>query len=96
MIYDRPRRDWARDRPKSKEFVTLERLRLEMVKASAREWMNLVDLSEEQFWTTALPQALYDTLISFELGAARVAAQAFLEDNPETAESGTEGDQERK
>jgi hypothetical protein len=92
MMYDRPKRDWARDRPKSKEFLTLERLRLEMLKASAREWLNLVDLSQERFWTTALPQALYDTLVSFELGAARVAAQAFLEDNPVTEDSGTEGD----
>jgi len=85
MTYDRPRRDWARERQKSAELITLERLRQEMVKASAREWTNVMDLPGERFHGTAIPQALYDTLGSFDVGAARVAAQAFLEDHPGSA-----------
>jgi hypothetical protein len=86
MIYDRPNRDWAKYRQKSME-MTLERLRLEMIKASRMD-ESCRSFTEERFWTTALPQALYDTLVSFEPGATRIAAQAFLE----TEDAGTEGD----
>jgi hypothetical protein len=80
MRYERPRRDWALERQKSPELITLERLRREMVKASARDWINVMDLPTERFHETAIPQASYDTLGDFDVGAARVAAQAFLED----------------
>jgi hypothetical protein len=82
MTYDRPQRDWARERPGSPELLTLARLRQEMVKAWAREWINVMDLPGERFYSTALPQALYETLSGFDTGAARTAAQAFLEDHP--------------
>jgi hypothetical protein len=88
MQYSRPRRDWARERQKSRELVTLERLRQEMVKASAREWLNIMDRATEDFGSTAIPQALYDTLSDFDRGAARIAAQAFLDDHPSSEEPG--------
>jgi hypothetical protein len=82
MVYIRPKRDWTRDQPKSQELVTLERLRQEMIKASAREWLNVMNHSTDEFSSAAIPQVLYDTLRDFDRGAARVAAQAFLDDNP--------------
>jgi hypothetical protein len=88
MVYSRPKRDWARERPKSRELVTLERLRQEMVKASAREWLNVLDRPTDDFISAAIPQALYDTLGDFDRGAARVAAQAFLDDNPPSEDQG--------
>jgi hypothetical protein len=91
MQYSRPRPDWARERQKSRELVTLERLRQEMVKASAREWLNIMDRATEDFGSTAIPQVLYDTLGDFERGAARVAAQAFLDDYPHSGEQGDPG-----
>jgi hypothetical protein len=82
MTYDRPQREWVRERPGSPELLTLARLRQEMVKAWAREWSNVMDLPGERFYSTALPQALYETLTGFDRGAARTAAQAFLDDHP--------------
>ena len=82
MVYTRPKRDWAGAEEKSREMVTLERLRQEMVKASAREWLNVLNRPTEEYASAAIPQVLYDTLADFDRGAARVAAQAFLDDNP--------------
>jgi hypothetical protein len=95
MRYERPRRDWVLDRQKSPELITLERLRQEMVKASAREWINVMDLPAERFHGTAIPQAIYDTLGDFDVGAARVAAQAFLEDYPESGNMSDESEPPR-
>ena len=86
MQYSRLRRDWVRERQKSQELVTLERLRQEMVKASAREWLHIMDRATDDFASTAIPQALYDTLGDFDRGAARIAARAFLEDHPPSEE----------
>jgi hypothetical protein len=87
MAYVRPTRDWARDRSKSPELLTLERLRHEMVKATAREWLNVMDRPSDELTRAALPQMLYDTLADSDLGAARLAAQAFLDDTPAADEA---------
>lgn len=68
----------------SKRLYELERLRAELIKKCAKEWNKIAAKHfgfdpEENIWVRGMPQALFDTLESFEQPSSQLAAQAYLE-----------------
>lgn len=61
------------------KLYDLEDRRDELIKGCAREWARLLGFTDEEFWTVAVPQQLFDLLEAFDHRAAKVAAEAYLE-----------------
>lgn len=64
---------------RTEELYRLEHQRNEAIIGAAREWAKYMGVQKKEFWTRALPQQLFDLLDSFEHGASRMAAEAYLE-----------------
>lgn len=55
----------------------------ETFKKAVKEWMKVTHTPDDQFWTVALPQMLYDWLESWDNRAAMLAAKFYLETKKE-------------
>lgn len=64
----------------TEKLYRLEHQRNEAIQAAARELAKVVGVTEgRDFWPRVMPQALFDLLESFEIGASYVAAKAYVE-----------------
>lgn len=66
----------------ARKLYQAEERRSTAIKTCATEYCRLAELDHKDqivFWKTAIPQALFDTLDSFETSASITAAKAFLE-----------------
>ena len=81
-----------RDDESSEKLYRLEEKRNELIKRCAEEWLKIVGLTKQDFWTKALPTALFDLLESFDLNASKAACEFFLKFH---AERGTFEDKKR-
>ena len=63
------------------KLYKLEDKRADNIMACAKEWasINGIEAPGAKIYELAIPQALYDTLDRFDLTAALLAAEAFLE-----------------
>lgn len=61
------------------QLYNLERRRSAAIRACANEWARVIGVDKAEFWTRSIPQSLYETLEQYEIGAAVIAAEAFLE-----------------
>jgi hypothetical protein len=71
-----PKRQFIGDA--AKELYRLEEKRSEAIQACAHEWAKLMDVSSDDLWSKSMPQALFDTLETFDTSCAIIAAEAFL------------------
>lgn len=72
--------------------------RSEAIRRAAVELAWVLDIPESEFWTRTMPQALFDTLESYEIGAGYVAAKAYVDwvriQHPDVADLEDRGDSE--
>ena len=73
-----PQRTFISAGKTSERLYKLEDKRSEAIKACAEEWAKLMKVPEDRYWEQTLPQALFDTLESYEVAAAAIAAEQFL------------------
>lgn len=66
-------------RSRAPRLYRIEHMRDVDLKENARAIGEVLGFTEEQYWTHSLPEALLNTLDTTEIGAAVVAAIAFLE-----------------
>jgi len=62
----------------AKKLYKLEEKRNEYIHLCANEWAVLTDTADNALWFVSIPQVLHDTLDSFQVESAIVAAEAFL------------------
>ena len=67
------------DGKEGKKLYDLERKRNEIVGECAKQWAVLAEVDQKEYWFRSLPQALHDTLESYQTECGIVAAEAFLE-----------------
>jgi hypothetical protein len=60
------------------KLYKLEEQRTKAIKACAREWATIAGIGEENYWTTSIPQALFDSLDNWDTGCAAIAAETLL------------------
>jgi len=63
----------------NEELYNAEAQRSQVIRLCASLLSDIREWDDRQHWTHAVPQALFDTLESFEQGASECAASAFLE-----------------
>ena len=61
----------------AEELYKLEAERDLLIRKCAEEWLRVLYLDQDHYWTTALPQQLFDILDGH--GGSREAARAYLE-----------------
>lgn len=72
--YQEPRRIYMSD----DKLNDLEEQRNRIMERCARRWGVIRDIDEDRYWIEMLPQALFDTLESYDPYLAITAAAAFL------------------
>lgn len=63
----------------AKKLYKLEEKRAELIREIAKEWSKVCEVPEHEFWTRAIPQAVYDTLGAYGHETSLLAAEAHLE-----------------
>jgi len=64
--------------PDTEKLYKLERQRQDIIGRCAKEWAEVMEVPESEFWKRSLPQQLFDILESWERASAVAAAEAFL------------------
>lgn len=67
------------DGGEGKKLYELERKRNELLAECAKQWAKIADVDKKKYWTRSVPQALHDTLESYQTECGIIAAEAFLE-----------------
>ncbi len=75
--YIKPRSVWIGQ--EARALYAAEERRRKAIGACATEWAKVTDTPKTQYWKQSIPQVLFDTLNTYETGAALIAAEAFLE-----------------
>lgn len=57
----------------------LEDKRNDLIQKCAKEWAKIMDIPPKEYWNTAVPQALHDTLSSFAPKYSIAAVIGYLE-----------------
>jgi hypothetical protein len=60
------------------KLYDLERRRNDIIHDCARQWMKIAKISDKEHWFRGVPQALHDTLESYQTECGIMAAEAFL------------------
>jgi hypothetical protein len=60
------------------KLYDLERKRNDIIRECAKRWAKIAEVSEKNFWTQSLPQALHDLLEAWDTAASIIAAESFL------------------
>jgi len=60
------------------KLYDLERKRNEIIHACAKQWAKIAKVSDKEHWTRCIPQALHDTLESYQTECGIIAAEAYL------------------
>lgn len=63
----------------TEKLYTLERKRNDAIKAAAKEYAKVMDHPAREYWSRTIPQALFDTLESFQGSSSYAAAKAYCE-----------------
>lgn len=63
----------------SAKLYQLEESRGKIIGQCAVEWSKFFDVDKSEYWSRAIPQALFDTLDGHSTSAGMIAAEAYLE-----------------
>lgn len=77
--YTKPTPCFIGDSAGSRKLYAAEAKRSVLIGQCAAEWSKIMGVDKAEYWKRAIPQALYDIFDGYEMGAAVVAAEAFLE-----------------
>lgn len=73
-----PHSKYVEDNALTRKFLALEEKRDKIIRKCAEEWSKLFRIPESKLWSTAIPQALFDTLNSWGKQYSTAAAKAYL------------------
>lgn len=76
--YTRPRIIMIGRSRETESLYTAERRRNDAVQAAAKKLAAVLGHAPGEYWTRTIPQALFDTLESFQREAAYLAAREFV------------------